>query len=469
MNFCWLVIKTLFLAALVFVLRTHSASAEFYPARIHSATQAVAAVTCGDFDPLHPGKELACLMANGDVVELALGSSGWTATTIFKNPGATPGFWENPANRATLEIGNVISGNPGDELVISVQQEFQQQVIAVYHATSVGWTNQIIADFTGLVGTSWGARVGDFDRTHAGEEVFCIYENLFDNSLGLAYREANGVWESETVYSAEVGMDSAIGDFNPSTLENEIIVVTEMGPAYEITPPPAGGPGPWPRRTIWNDNTNAGWVVKIGDVDPESPGNEIVYGTRYTDRIMMSRHNGTNVHTVDILLTGVNTNNDLNNMLDLAIGQTFPASPAAEIAGVDASGSVYVVQRSDDQWRESVLWRDTNALYAVCAADLIPTPGDEVVVAGASGVVTLLINPAPLLRVALTTDRKAVFSWNAVAGLAYSVETTTNLVSASSWSHVTNLVYQGGVHGVLSHTNASGASSERWFRVRASW
>ena len=447
-----------------------AAGTEVYPARIFSATQAVAAVTSGDFDSVHPGNEIACLMANGDVMELALGASGWTGTTIFRNPGATPGFWENPANRATVEIGDVISGNPGNEIVISIQQEIYRQVLAVYHAPSVGWTNQIIADFTGLVGTSWGARIGDCDPARAGEEIFCIFENLFDNSQGFVYRESGGVWESNVVFVAEVGMDSAIGDSNPDFAGDEIIVVTEMGPAYEITPPAGGGPGLWPRRTIWNDNENAGWVVRIADVDPESPGNEIVYGTRNSDRIMMSRYNGTNMHNVDVLLTGVNTNSDLNNMLDIAIGQVCPASPAAEILGVDASGSVYVVQHVTNQWKGSVLWRDTNALYAILAVDLIPAPGDEVGVAGASGTVTLLLNPTPVLNVTLTTERQAVLSWNGISGLTYAIETKTNLMSGSPWSHVTNLLFQGGFHGTLSQTNApADAPAERWFRVRASW
>ncbi len=215
---------------------------------------------------------------------------------------------------------------------------------------------------------------------------------------------------------------------------------------------------------------HAGWVVKIGEVDPESPGNEIVYGTRYSDRIMMSRHNGANPLTVGILFTGVNTNEALNNMLDVAIGQVFPAPPAAEILGVDASGSVYVVQQTTNPWHGSVLWRDTNALYAVHTADLLPTPGDEVVVGGASGAVTLLLSPAPALNLALTAERQAVLSWHAVAGLTYAVETTTNLTAGSSWSHVTNLVYPGGFHGTLACTNAPGdAAPERWFRVRASW
>jgi hypothetical protein len=367
--------------------------------------------------------------------------------------------------RVTLNIGDVLSEHTGPEIVLS----FYQYIVAVYYQPSVGWTNQVVADFTEFIGASWGAEVGDCDRSHAGDEIFSIYEGVLDFSSGTVLGKTNSVWQQNLVYYGEVGMDAAIGDSNPDFAGNEIIIVTEMGPAYEITPPALTGPGPWPKRTIWDDEPNAGWVVKIGDVDPASPGNEIVYGTRYSDRIMMSRHNGTNAHNVEVLLTGVNTN-ELNNMLDVAIGQLFPASPAAEIFGVDASGSVYVVEQVTNHWQGSLLWQDTNAPYAVAAADLIPSRGDEVVVAGASGVVTLLLDPAPVLSPSLTPERQAVLSWSGVAGLTYAIETTTNLASGSSWRHLTNLVWQGAFQGRLSYTNASAdLAIAQWFRVRASW
>ena len=179
---------------------------------------------------------------------------------------------------------------------------------------------------------------------------------------------------------------------NPDLAGNEIVVVTEMGPAYEITPPGGGASGLWPAQDHLERPENAGWVVKIGDVDPASPGNEIVYGTRDSDRIMMSRHNRTDVHGIEVLVTGVNTN-FVNSMLDVAIGHVFPASRAAEIFGVDMSGSVYVFEISQ-QWQGSVLWRDTNALYAVVDCGFASCARrDEVVVAGASGAVTLCSIP----------------------------------------------------------------------------
>jgi hypothetical protein len=268
------------------------AGAEICSARIFSATQAVAAVTLGDFDPLHEGDELACALANGDIIELALGPAGWTTNLIYVYTGPEPPPWEDPRARVTLSVGDVLPANAGKEIVLS----YFRQVVVVYYSPSNGWTNWVVADYSDTFGTTWGAEVGDCDRTLAGDEVFSIHEGVLDLSSGYVFGRTNGTWEQNMVYHEEVGMDAAIGDSNPESPGDEIIVVTEMGPAYEITPPPAGGPGLWPRRAIWSDAENAGWVVKIGDVDPETPGNEIVYGTRYSDRIMMSRHNGTNLH-----------------------------------------------------------------------------------------------------------------------------------------------------------------------------
>jgi hypothetical protein len=100
------------------------AVADVYPARIFSATQAVAAVTSGDFDPIHPGNELACLMADGSVVELALSATGWTANRSFRYQGSPVGSWD-PTMRATLNVGDVLPQHAGQELLLS----FQQQVV----------------------------------------------------------------------------------------------------------------------------------------------------------------------------------------------------------------------------------------------------------------------------------------------------------------------------------------------------
>ncbi|MFC1761665.1 hypothetical protein ACFL6U_06255 [Planctomycetota bacterium] len=58
---------------------------------------------------------------------------------------------------------------------------------------------------------------------------------------------------------------------------------------------------------------------------------------------------------------------------------------------MDQSGSVYLVRRVGETWSGQVLWQDSLPLFAVTVGDFLPQrPGDEILVAGESGIVTLL-------------------------------------------------------------------------------
>jgi hypothetical protein len=131
-------------------------------------------------------------------------------------------------------------------------------------------------------------------------------------------------------------------------------------------------------------------VTKIADVDPWSPGDEIVYGTRFNNRIMISRHNNDGLHELQILLIG-NATEHPRNMWDIAIGDVLLQSPGLEILGVDSTGSVYLLQRIGETWQDQVIWQDAKPLYAVTVGDFLPhLSGDEILVAGRSGTITLL-------------------------------------------------------------------------------
>src|SRR5262245_10970484 len=106
------ILGLIFLGAL---LCDRSAQGDMYPSKIYSGGQAVAAIVAGDFDPVHSGTELACLMADGSVVELALSESGWSTNRIFVYRGADV-HWPDPRKRVSLDIGDVLPGNPGPEL-----------------------------------------------------------------------------------------------------------------------------------------------------------------------------------------------------------------------------------------------------------------------------------------------------------------------------------------------------------------
>jgi len=432
-----------------------------YAVEIHAATQSVMAIAWGDFDEYHSGDELACLMQDGSVMALYPDASGWTSDVLFEQDTSLP-VPLTPKHRASIGMGDFLAAHAGNEIVVSAARK----VVAIYREDAFGWTNAVVEDRTLLVGGDWGAEVGDCDPAHAGDEIFYVYEGVMDFSSGNVFSESNGLWSSKIVYSAEVGMDAAIGDTNPDHDENEIVVITEMGPAYEILPPAGGGAGPWPKRTIWDDYDNAGWVVKIGDIEPDSPGNELVYGTRYSNRIMLSRHNGTNMHPVEILYTGNATNEHEREMQDIAIGNLVGNSATAEITGVDASGSVYLVQKTNTIWRGSTIWQDTPGLYAVTASEVLSAfPGDEIIVAGESGAITLLLDPCVLLDIA--ADRQqTIVSWTTVTGLKHNVEMATNLLHTAPWTSVTNLTCEDAFLDTLFYTNAPDTSS-RFFRVKS--
>jgi hypothetical protein len=223
-------IKTLYgLALLYFLPCRPAAGADLYASPIYTGTQAVGAVTVGDFDPLHPGNELACLRADGSILELSLGVNGWTANTIFSHRSSQ--VWENPTSRVSLKVGRVLPNISSQQLVLS---RFQQ-IFAVYYTPETGWTNQMIADLTTTLGTSWDADVGPCDPTYLGDQVFSLFEPVFDFSSGTVYGAHAGTWNSNSVYFAEVGMGAAIGDSNPDHPGNEMIVTTEMGPTYETS------------------------------------------------------------------------------------------------------------------------------------------------------------------------------------------------------------------------------------------
>jgi len=355
---------------------------------VYRAPMPVYALAWGDFDPTHPGGEVACLLRDASVVQLSPDAAGWTAT--LRHHGLT--VIQGMIDRPTICIGDVHSGFAGNEIVI----DGGKHLTVIFRKPDGAWSYQIVFDSTGYVGAGWGSRVGDIDPNHAGDEIFHMYEGILDFGTGRLWREVGGAWREEVVYNAQVVMDSAIGEFDPVHAGNELVAATEMGPTYELYPPPAGQTGNWPIRTLWDNIENAAWVVKIADVDPDRPGNELVYGTRYNDRITMSYATGSFGHQLQVLFTGV-APPGYQTMYDVAVGDVWPDTSGLEILGVDASGSVYMVSRQTSAWSGRTIWQNAlDPLYAVITGDFLPAyAGDELLVAGESGVVTLLMQACP--------------------------------------------------------------------------
>lgn len=352
----------------------------FAARRVQQTDQPVYGLALGEFDPANPGNEIAALVRDASVIQLS--PSGFTWPAMLRHKGLTTigGMIDRP----TVCIGDVHSGYAGNEIVID-----GGKYLTVIRPAG-GWSHEVL--FTvGGAGAGWGSRVGDIDPAHPGDEILHSFEGVMDRGTIGVFRESAGVWQEQIVFNAEVVMDTAVGEFDSLHAGNELVAVTEMGPAYEITPG-VTPQGYWPSKVLWDDMANAAWVVKIADVDPTSPGNELVYGSRYNNRIMLSRAAGSTGHQLQVLFTGT-APPGYQTVYDIAVGDIVPAISGLEILGVDWTGSLYLVSRSGTSWRGRTIWQDpTGPLHAVIAADFLPDrPGDEILVAGQSGAFTLLM------------------------------------------------------------------------------
>lgn len=361
---------------------TAAAATTFTAQTVGTGFGAVNALDTGELAPLHAGVEVVVLDPAGSVHLALPGSAPWPRTILLDADDPSIG----PIDRPTVEAGELIADAPGDE--VAVMSALHLEVLSSDGLG--GWTSDRIADFEGYVGNAWGARIGDYRPSNPGEEIFLIYEGVMDFSTGTVFHHDGLLWHDFIVYSAEVGMDSAAGELDASHAGAEFIVTTEMGPTYQLHE--AGVPPPnWPAVEVWNDMYNAGWVCAVADVDATTSGNEIVYGSRYSNSIMVSRPDGYGGHSWQIVFVGENET-DPRNIWDMAVGDVLPETPEAEIVGVDDSGRVYLVRHDGDVWLGETIWTDARgAVNAVCIGDFAPsTAGDEILIGDAVGHLVLL-------------------------------------------------------------------------------
>lgn len=335
------------------------------------------------------GNEVVCLVGPSDVYLLDVTEK--TSQNIFSSTDSI-GFMHNRPSLSTGQLGLgeyqslVICGN---------------NLVTELHWNNGAWHSKTIKAITGFIANLWGARVGDYDPDSPNEEIMVIEEYVFDFSLGILYRYQDGQWSHQDIYENEVGMDSAAGDFNPAHAGPEIVIPTEMGVAYQLVPPGTDNTeqpaGLWPSRPLWEegDETNtpeddSGWVVKIADVDSTHPGNEIVYGTRYNNRIVVSYLDEDGNHRMKTVLQGIRREHP-RNMWDIATGDVLANRSGQEIVGVDESGTVYLAWKQNDAWRHEIIYETNSPAYACLVAEVASgNSGAEILVGGESGQVILL-------------------------------------------------------------------------------
>ncbi|MEO0131875.1 MAG: T9SS type A sorting domain-containing protein [candidate division WOR-3 bacterium] len=116
-------------------------------------------VAIGDFDSTHPGKEIAVAnglgpgsLARGAVIAVLGSDTSWQARPLYIPPASN--------NAWGLAIGDVMTGNPGEEIVFANSLNPPYVVRVIYGAGDT-WTTDSI--FT-IGGSTFGIVIGDVNR-----------------------------------------------------------------------------------------------------------------------------------------------------------------------------------------------------------------------------------------------------------------------------------------------------------------
>jgi hypothetical protein len=346
------------------------------------SNETIFSLDTGELQPDHLGCEIALLDSTGSVYLITPQAPFWSSRCII-NDYDPPAYM---AARPTVAVGDLIADAQGEEVVAMASMHLN---IASRNEDEV-WQYETIFSSEGMTGHPWGARAGDYLPSLPGDELMLIQETVYDFAVGhLGYR-LDDKWRLDVIYNGEVGMDSAAGEFDSGHDGTEIIIPTEMGPFYQLIETGSPPYDCWSRVMVLHDFSHAGWVSIIADVEPEFPGDEIIFGTRYTNSILID-HVTESIHNLELIFTG-EAEAPVLNMWDIATGDILPTVGKDEIIGVDNTGRVYLLWRDANGWGSETLWIDPGGpLYAVVVADFDQShPGEEILVGGVSGTLTLL-------------------------------------------------------------------------------
>ncbi|MFX1565681.1 MAG: hypothetical protein ACFFCH_06810 [Promethearchaeota archaeon] len=231
-------------------------------------TNPLIALTVGDYDSTRKGDEMAVLCQNGTLFMVYRGVTRWEISRIGSLPYEPPVWTTN-----MMFSGQLISTTDGHEIAI-VGQYFNWSTSSttgrIYVASRLAnltWhINQVHIESTPLI---CGA-AGDVDRSHVGEEL--LAGGVDTGVFFLSYN--NGSWDEERLIQWVDPIRSiAVGDFMIHPSGNEIALIRDQDIFVyrELN-------DVWTPSTIWSaEITQTGMdSVFIGDIDPFSPGQEIL-------------------------------------------------------------------------------------------------------------------------------------------------------------------------------------------------
>ena len=195
-------------------------------------------------------------------------------------------------------------------------------------------------------------------------------------------------WRAEVLIESEHGMGgAAIGDLDPDSPGNEVVVVNAAGEAWLAR----RVAGKWRPERIYNGDGEL-ITCAVGDVDPGHPGNEFVgvgmvrgeESRRGLGHVVMVHKDGaewiaTQVFQDDHMIHGV------------AIGDVSSLHKGNEIVACGFNHRVTLLSLDSGRWGSEVIYVGSDRMKIAAVADVLPErQGLEVVVSGSDGNVVVL-------------------------------------------------------------------------------
>lgn len=166
------------------------------------------------------------------------------------------------------------------------------------------------------------------------------------------------------------------------------VLVWAMGVIVSSAPVLAGD---WKAKVLLETERGMGGAA-IGDLEPVSPGNEVVV-VNSANEVWMARRDGEQ-------WSGERIYQGEGEFIMCAIGDVDPRYPGNEFVGVGmvqgeesltGPGQVVMIRREGDKWLASQLFEDDHMLHGVAVGDVSSrTAGNEIIACGFNHRVTLL-------------------------------------------------------------------------------
>ena len=308
----------------------------------------------------------------------------------------TPTIWVDSQALVDVVSADIDPFSDGEEIIVG---GYSRNVTVLYWPG--GLESASIKSIDSLPEQIFGLTAGELNDSHAGLEL-AVVDGKTTNLTIYQSGSAKDNWDKIVIPFNKTLRNVEAGDYDPAHAGDELILLASDGTVYSVI----HNSGSWDVETVWQD-VDSLLDAAIGDADPDTDGNEIVV-VGLSWRATMLHKSASGVWNITELWKAP------GGLEGIDIGEFDPSHAGFEIAMGGYSRTVVMMYREDDTWRNNVIYEDKESsqseLNGVVIGEFNPAHKDnEVMVVGASGVTTMLEYIYPDFTLSTVSETKQFF------------------------------------------------------------